>query len=215
MPKKEVPISHLNDYLPPDAFGPVMAYLDYYKVHLTIAKNRASILGDYRRRGPSSHHRISVNGNLNPYAFLVTLLHELAHLVAYEEFGKRILAHGREWKSVYGQILACFVEKSVFPDDIEQELRKTLQRPGASTCAEESLQRILYKYNPARNGYKLVEELAEGDIFEINGSRRFVKGKKRTKRYECLEIATGKKYLFSAIYEVRLLPENAVAVEKP
>ncbi len=214
MPKKEVPLSQLSDYLPPDTYEPVLAYLRYYKVHLTIAKHRASILGNYRHRGLASHHQISVNGNLNRYAFLVTLLHELAHLVAFEKYGKRILAHGKEWKTVYGNILVQFVEKNVFPSDIESELRKTLESPGASTCSEENLQRVLYRYDTRRNGYKLVEELKEGELFEIKGGRRFRRGKKRTKRYECFEIATGRKYLFTAVYEVKQIVENEVAIQK-
>ena len=208
MPKKEVPLQELAAYLPPNTFEPVIAYLNFYKVHLTIAKSRNSVLGDYRHSINTKHHRISVNGNLNKYAFLITLLHELAHLVTFEKYGNRVLAHGREWKLMYSQILAQFIEKKVFPADIEQELLRTLKNPGASTCSEESLQRILYKYDTRKEGYALVEDLAEGAFFCLKDGRIFQKGAKRTKRFRCIEIKTNKIYLFSPVYEVQLVNAN-------
>jgi len=202
MPKKQVPMGQLAAYLPENTFEPVLAYLDHYKVHLTIAQSRASVLGDYRHRIDTRHHRISVNGNLNKYAFLITLLHELAHLVTFEQYGRRVSAHGREWKNNYAHLLSQFIEKKIFPADIENELSRSLKNPGASTCAEEGLQRILYRYDAPRPGYRLVEDLAPGALFALPDGRVFKKGNKRTKRYECIEMQTGKTYLFSAVYEV-------------
>jgi Zn-dependent peptidase ImmA (M78 family) len=100
MSKEEVPMSRLQDYLPPGTYEPVLDYLRQFKVHLTVARERKSILGDYRHRTHHSNHRISVNGNLNPYAFLITLLHELAHLLTFEQFGNKVMAHGQEWKTI-------------------------------------------------------------------------------------------------------------------
>lgn len=202
MPKKQVPMGQLADYLPENTFEPVLKYLNHYKVHLTIAKNRASVLGDYRHKLNTEHHRISVNGNLNKYAFIITLLHELAHLVTFEQYGRRVTAHGREWKNNYGQLLAQFIEKKIFPADIEAELKHSLHNPGASTCSEEGLQRILYKYDEQKDHYFLIEALPAGALFALPDGRIFKKGKKRTKRYECTEMKTGRTYLFSPIYEV-------------
>ncbi|MFT3901706.1 MAG: SprT-like domain-containing protein [Niabella sp.] len=197
----------LATYLPEGAYEPVMAYLNHYKVHLTIARNRQSVLGDYRHRFDTKHHRISVNGGLNKYAFLITLLHELAHLVTFEKHGNRVAAHGREWKNVYGQILADFIKLQLFPQDIVDELLRSLQNPGASTCAEEGLQRILRNYDTKKPGHFLVEELPPGAAFATKDGRTFQKGNKRRKRYECVEISTGRKYLFSGVYEVMMVKE--------
>ncbi|AHF14363.1 SprT-like domain-containing protein [Niabella soli] len=202
MPKKQVPMGQLADYLPDATFEPVLAYLNQYKVHLTIAKSRTSVLGDYRHKIDTQHHRISVNGNLNRYAFLITLLHELAHLVTFERHGRRVASHGREWKNNYGQLLAQFIEKKIFPKDIEAELQRSLHNPGASSCSEEGLQRVLYRYDAHKKHYYLVEELPQGTLFALPDGRVFKKGKKRTKRFECTEMKTGKLYLFSPIHEV-------------
>lgn len=209
MPKKEVPLQQLQQYLPDNTFEPVVSYLNFYKVHLTIAKSRQSILGDYRHKIDTQNHRISINGNLNKYAFLITLLHELAHLVTFEKFGAHTQAHGKEWKTIYGQILAQFIEKKIFPEDVQKELIRTLNNPGASTCSEESLQRILYKYDQQKKGVALLEQLPTGSLFKIKDGRIFQKGNKRIKRYTCTEVSSKKTFLFSGIYEVILL-ENTV-----
>ncbi|MBO9618443.1 MAG: SprT-like domain-containing protein [Niabella sp.] len=202
MSKKQVPMGQLADYLPEATFEPVLAYLHHYNVHLTIAKSRTSVLGDYRHKIDTQHHRISVNGNLNRYAFLITLLHELAHLVTFEQHGRRVASHGREWKNNYGQLLAQFIEKKIFPKDIEAELLRSLHNPGASSCSEEGLQRVLYRYDERKKHYYLVEDLPADTLFALPDGRVFKKGKKRTKRFECTEMKTGKLYLFSPIHEV-------------
>lgn len=205
MPKQEVPLGQLQDYIPPGTYEAVTGYLKEFKVHLTIAKERKSILGDYRHRTHHVNHRISVNGNLNRYAFLITLLHELAHLLTFEQYGNKVLSHGREWKAVYAGLLAQFVQHKVFPADIEKELLRSLNNPAASTCAEDELLRVLRKYDDRQSHHRLVEEIAAGGLFRTHDGRVFKKGDKLRKRFRCVEVRTGKVYLFSPVYEVQAL----------
>ena len=205
MPKQEAPLLQLQSYLPQGSFDEVLYYLQHYKVHLTITKSRQSILGDYRHAHADKTHRISVNGNLNKYAFLITLLHELAHLFTYEQFGHRVMAHGREWKNEFSKILAKFLLKKVFPPDIEKALLQTLQNPAASSCGDEKLLRVLHNYDEKKQGTHLIEQLPEGSLFKIKGNRIFKKGEQVRKRYKCVEIKTGKLYLFSPVYEVEVI----------
>lgn len=205
MPKKQAPISALQQYLPPSTFEAVLHYLQLYKVHLTVARERKSILGDYRHRHGTQTHRISVNGNLNPYAFLVTLLHELAHLLTFEKWGNRVAAHGREWKTVFGQLLAQFIQQGVFPDDIKNVLLQTLHNPAASSCADEALLRILKKYDEKKSATLFVEDVPAGSLFKTPDGRVFQKGERIRKRFRCLEAATSRLYLFSPVYEVTLV----------
>jgi hypothetical protein len=201
MPKKEAPISALQHFLPPNTLDPVLAYLHHYRVHLTVAKERKSILGDYRHRTHAKNHRISVNGNLNKYAFLITLLHELAHLLAFENFGNRIAPHGREWKDVFGKLLAQFIEHNIFPDDIKRSLLDSLHDPAASSCSDENLLRVLKRYDEKQTHLVFVEQMPEGSLFKTHDGKVFRKGEKIRKRYRCEEIKTKKIYLFSPIYE--------------
>ncbi len=96
MAKVEHPLQALSNYLPEGAFDPVVSLINEYKVHLTVSKARKSVLGDYRHAALGANHKISVNGNLNQYEFLITLLHELAHLLCFEQYKNRVEAHGKE-----------------------------------------------------------------------------------------------------------------------
>lgn len=202
MPKQEAPLHELKQYLPEGSFDEVVHYLLHYKVQLTVTRERKTILGDYRNSIPGKNHRISVNGNLNSYAFLITLLHELAHLFTYERFGHRVQAHGQEWKNEFSKLLAQFLLKKIFPPDINKALFKTLQNPAASSCADTVLLRVLHQYDDKKEGVILMEALPPGAIFKIKDGRVFKKTEKVRTRFKCVEIATGKIYLFSPVYEV-------------
>ena len=202
MPKKESPLTALSSFLPEGSFEEVAYYLHHYKVHLTITRERQSILGNYRNKVFDKNHRISVNGNLNKYSFLITLLHELAHLLAHEKYGHRIQAHGKQWKEEYGKILSEFIPKKNFPPEIEKLLVQSLKNPAATTCTEPHLIRALKKYDVKKEGYFFVEELPAGSLFKVNSGAIFKKGERIRKRFKCMEVATKKVYLFSPVYEV-------------
>ena len=205
MPKREAPLDHLQTFLPPGTYDAVLQYLQFYKVHLTVARERKSILGDYRHRTHFSNHKISVNGNLNKFSFLITLLHELAHLLTFEQFGNKVLSHGREWKMIYGKLLHQFVQNKIFPADIESELLSSLKNPAATSCAEDGLIRVLRKYDDPKSHIRLVEEITANSIFRCDDGRLFKKGEKVRKRFKCTEVRTGKVYLFSPVYEVEII----------
>lgn len=205
MSKKEAPISQLQKFLPPNTYEPVLQYLQFYRVHLTVAKERKTILGDYRHRSGRHSHRISVNGNLNQYAFLITLLHELAHLLTFEKWANKVSAHGKEWKAVFGQLLAQFIEHDIFPDDIKKALLQSLHNPAASSCADETLLRTLKAYDEKNGALHFVESLPEGALFKTHDGRIFKKGERLRKRFRCLEVATKRMYLFSPVYEVEVI----------
>ena len=204
MPKQEAPLDYLARFIPKPAVLKVLEYLNQYKVHLTITRERKTVLGDYRHATRQDTHRISVNGNLNPYAFLITLVHELAHLVTFTQYGNRVQAHGKEWKTLYALLLAEFLKEGVFPADIRQAILQSMHDLPASSCADEGLMRVLRRYDRNNDGMVLVEDLPEGQLFDIGEGRIFKKGKKLRKRYQCLEVKTGKMYLFSPIYEVKV-----------
>jgi SprT protein len=202
MATEKVPFDRLKDFLPNNTYELVMPLITKHKVHLLIAKERLTKLGDYRHAFNNRNHRISVNSNLNKYSFLITLLHELGHLLAFEKYGNRIAPHGTEWKKLYAGLLHTFLQRQIFPEDVAAELKAILHNPGASSCAEESLLRVLRRYDKRLVETKTVEELPEGKEFKITNGRAFIRGQKMRKRIKCEEIATGKLYLFSPLFEV-------------
>ena len=206
MPKTEAPLDAIKKYIPDKAAQLVLDYLNLHKVHLTITKERKSVLGDYRHATTYNNHRISVNGNLNKYSFLITLIHELAHLITFTQHKSRVDPHGKEWKRIYGVLLRDFLQPDVFPPELLYYLNDSLHDLPASSCSDEKLMRVLKKYDKA-NGLLLVEQIGEGKLFDAGKGKLFRKGKKLRKRYQCVEMATGKLYLFSPIYEVKLYEE--------
>lgn len=208
MPTTEHPMQALAAYLPGNTFEPVVQYVHHYKVHLTVTKKRKSVLGDYRHSGvPGTNHRISVNGNLNKYEFLITLLHELAHLLTYEQHKNKVEPHGLEWKNNYSCLLIDFVQRKVFPTDIEQALQKSILNPAATANGETELMLVLRSYNATQKlGFVSINDLPDEALFATEDGRVFKKIGKRTKRFQCLEINTGRHYIFSALSEVKPVP---------
>jgi SprT protein len=204
MPRKEAPLEYLDNYLPSGASEKLLEYLHRYKVHLTITRSRKSILGDYRHPTGKDHHRISVNGSLNKYAFLITLIHELGHLITYQQYGNRVNSHGKEWKLAYREILEDFIHMKLFPPDLHNALVKSLHNLPASSCSDINLTRVLKNYD-ARNKTLLVEDLKEGVLFKTSDGKIFKRGKQIRKRIECTELRSGKLYLFSPVYEVEAM----------
>lgn len=203
---QEHPMQALAAFLPDNTFEDVVAFIHHYKVHLTVTKKRKTVLGDYRHAFRGQNHRITVNSNLNKYEFLVTLLHELAHLLTFEQHGNRAEAHGREWKTNYSNLLRKFIDKKVFPADIEKALQQSVINPAATANGEVQLIMVLRKYDAKkREGYCHVAELPAGSFFQTDDKKLFQKGEKRRSRYTCTEIKTGLKYSFSPVYEVRLV----------
>jgi SprT protein len=206
MSKEKVAFEELQAYLPMGSLEAVLKYIFEYKVQLTITKKRASVLGDYRHPYLGKGHRISVNGDLNKFSFLITLLHEIAHLITFEKNGRRVQPHGQEWKTNFGLLLLDFTSKNIFPEDVHKALQRSINNPAASSCGDEKLLRVLKSYDPKKEGIHLVEELAQGEKFIIKGNRIFEKGEKIRKRIKCKELATGKLYLFSPVFEVKKIP---------
>lgn len=203
MSRQQAPLGSLADYLPAGAYPMVEPFLVHYKVHLTITRSRSSVLGDYRNAYADKAHRITVNGNLNPYAFLITLLHELAHLITFIRFGHRVAAHGKEWQGQFAELLKQFLQSGFFPDDIRIQLMKTVNSPAASSCADAGLMRVLRGYDPVKEDHCLVEELRVGEHFIIPSGREFRLEGRLRKRFKAMELATQRVYLFSPVYEVK------------
>ncbi len=203
MSRQQAPLGSLADYLPAGAYPMVEPFLVHYKVHLTITRSRSSVLGDYRNAYADKAHRITVNGNLNPYAFLITLLHELAHLITFIRFGHRVAAHGKEWQRQFAELLKQFLQSGFFPDDIRIQLMKTVNSPAASSCADAGLMRVLRGYDPVKEDHCLVEELRVGEHFIIPSGREFRLEGRLRKRFKAMELATQRVYLFSPVYEVK------------
>ena len=208
MAKTGRPLDDIANFLPQDCAGYVIEYLENYSVHLTVTRKRITVLGDYRAKHNGLPHRISVNGNLNSYSFLITLLHELAHLLTYEKYKHNVSPHGKEWKLEFSNILVQFLKHKIFPEDISIALMKSINNPAASTCGDINLLKVLKKYDRNYHTSIVVEQVPEGATFKIKGSKLFLRSNKVRTRYRCMEIESGKWFLFNGMYEVEAILET-------
>jgi len=195
----------LAKYIPEHATEPVFELIKSYGVHLKIVNERVTRHGDYHRDA-SGYHRITVNANLNKYRFLITLVHEIAHLAAFEKFGRNIKPHGDEWKLTFQKLMVPFIRPEIFPPQLLPLLARHFRNPKASSDTDATLSIALKQYDQKETDKNYIYELPYGASFRIYNGKVFKKGAQRVKRFECLEVGTGRIYLFSPNAEVELLP---------
>jgi hypothetical protein len=196
----------LARYIPEHAVKPVFELIVANQVHLKIVNERQTRHGDYRR-ALNGKHEITVNASLNRYKFLITLIHEIAHLVAFEKFGRNIKPHGEEWKITFQRLMLPFIRPEIFPQHLLPLLARHFRNPSASSDTDTTLSLALKQFDQ-QNDKNYVFEIPYGSVFRISNGKIFKKIAVRTKRFECLEISTGKTYLFNPNAEVELLKMN-------
>ncbi len=192
----------LDKYLPATAVQPLTVLLENYQVHLKIVNERQTRHGDYRPM-PDGTHRITINANLNKYRFLITLVHEIAHLVTFKKYGYHVKPHGLEWKETFQHLMIPFLRPEVFPSTLLPVLARHFKNPRASSDTDAAMSIALKGYDTTTDKIYIFE-LEYGSYFITSSGRRFQKGKKLRKRYECLELDTGKTYIFQPNVQVQL-----------
>lgn len=190
----------ITPFVPSGTSKRLSVLIHQYKCQLTITRERKTKAGDYRHPYGKAGHRISVNGTLNQYAFLITFIHELAHLLNWERNRNKVQPHGPEWKRAFQELMTEFLTEQVFPKEILKPLTKHMRNPKSATVRDLDLVRALKKFDQ-ESERQLLEELPIGAEFVLN-NRSFRKGEKLRKRYRCEQLGTGKIYLVSAIAEV-------------
>src|ERR1035437_243244 len=210
--------SILRKYIPEPAIDTIAEWIYKYNFKLKIKKSRSSKEGDYMSPHSGKNHVITINHDLNKYAFLVTLIHEIAHLVNWEKHKGRVNPHGSEWKSEYSRLLNHFLikekivveEEKMFPKEIFIALQKHTQSPSASSCSDLNLSRVLKNFD-ADTETLLLERISTGSSFRIatgktkHISEIFIKGEKRRTRFKCTHARTKREYLIHALCKVELV----------
>ncbi|MBP7102077.1 MAG: SprT-like domain-containing protein [Bacteroidales bacterium] len=192
----------LAEYLPLSALTEVCEMISSHGVHIKITKSRKRIHGSYYRPVKNHPHRITINHDLNPYAFLITLLHEFAHLYAWEY--NRCLKHGKPWKQHFSNLLIKFIDDNVFPEDIQVALLTHLKHIKSSDFLDIPLSRVLQAYDKesiCENGEVLLSDIPMQTTF-IHDGRTFIKQKLLRKYYLCKELKTNKMYKYHPLAKV-------------
>ncbi len=193
--------SILYKYIPEKAVPVITDWIYSYDFKLKIKKSRSSKYGDYRPPIKGENHQITINHDMNKYAFLITLVHEIAHLSNWNKHKNAVKPHGEEWKIHYKLLMQQFLHPDFFPTDVIIALRKYMNNPAASSCSDTNLLRVLKNYD-VRQDTVLLEEIPLGSTFSYNKDRHFIKGEQIRKRFKCKEVKTNRLYLFNPLTEV-------------
>lgn len=189
----------LIKYLPKNSVDPIIDLITNNNVQLNITKNRRTKLGDYRPpQNGFTYHRISINFNLNKYDFLITLIHEIAHLFTWNTFKNKVEPHGKEWQKDYLNLLEKFNSPDIFPEDVRAIFFYLDKYPQKSKT---ELTRILRKYDDNQD-YSLVEEIPFNIKFNTFDGRTFQIIEKLKKRYKCICLNDKRNYLFHPLTRV-------------
>ncbi len=167
-----------------------------------ITKSRKSKYGDFRYDPGKKKSTISVNHDLNPYAFLVTYLHEVAHFMTHQEHGNKVQPHGKEWKQNFKKVAIPMLKPEILPDPILRSFSGYLKNPAATSCSDPHLTRVLSQYNDGSKNEIMLFDIPIGSYFQFRNKVYQSLEKKRT-RLVCLEIKTGRKYLINGVAQVK------------
>ena len=203
----EEQLNILRKYFPAPPLPSVAQWIPRYGVYLCITRARRSKHGDFTLAPVRGMHRITVNGSLHPYAFLLTFVHELAHLRVLKRYGSRVMPHGAEWKTEFRALMLALDLRAIYPSDVLVPLADYLKNPKASSDRHTALAMALERYSQPEvreAEMTMVSELPAGAHFLFRGQREFVLGEKRRRLYLCTEIDTGRKYLFQPHIRVKL-----------
>jgi len=189
----------LKKFVPEASYDYCKSLWIEHRFSLKIKRGRLTKLGDYRHDLKTGRHVITVNNDLNPYSFLITYVHEVAHLVTFEEYGRKVMPHGVEWKRNFQKLMLPVLNDQIFPSPILRTLAAYLKNPKASSCNDHKLMEALNQFDEEPN--LLLGDLQEGEIF-LFGKRKFKKEKLRRTRFVCQDLTNGRRYLISKIAAV-------------
>jgi SprT protein len=197
---KDKHIQVFERFIPEKAVGYCSKLYDYFGFEFKIKKSRQTKLGDYRFDRQTDLHTITINNDLNPYAFLVTYLHEVAHLVTFKEHGRKVSPHGAEWKINFTKVMQPVLNEEIFPPHVYLALKNYFKNPKASSCSDPVLYNVLRQFDEP-TGTLPLSQIPIGDSFSFNGKTYLKLEKKRT-RSICQEVNSNRKYLISEIAPV-------------
>uniref|UniRef100_A0AAU6WQP1 SprT-like domain-containing protein n=1 Tax=Chryseobacterium endophyticum TaxID=1854762 RepID=A0AAU6WQP1_9FLAO len=165
-------IQPLEKYLPENTLPYLKIWFADYYIHIKITRNRNSKLGDYRKL-PDGSHEITINSTLVPQLFFFVLTHELAHLIAFEKYGRRISPHGNEWKETFRKMLLQSLD--VYEENLRPIIVEFSKSPKANFMASPDLVKYFH-IEGQDDTLVFIETLKKGDFFVYRNEKYLLEG---------------------------------------
>jgi len=189
----------LAQYISENALTYCVNLSNNYTFKLDLSFNRKTKFGHYKYWPQTKSHTISINKGLSKELFLITYIHELAHLDVMLNYGRKVMPHGKEWKVTFRSLMAPLLSHSIFDTNLLSALALHLKNPRASLSADPRLWSILF---PSNNKNALcVNDINNGENFLFK-KRLFTKVKSRRTCALCYEAKSGNNYLIPLLAEV-------------
>jgi SprT protein len=186
----------LAQFIPANAHAYCFGLWQHWQFDFEVTKARSSKLGDFRWQ-LGKREKITVNHNLNQYNFLITYLHELAHLVVYRTYKRRQPAHGKAWKQHFRELLLPMMNENIFPQSVLLPLLDYSKNPKASSSSHLPLMLALRAIDQPNTSLTTVLDVPQGQSFRFN-NKTYLRGELRRTRVLCTEQKSQKKFLFVA-----------------
>jgi SprT protein len=187
---------NLQALLSPFFHDSVIVYIEdliiLHKIQFILSKPRKTKLGDYRAIPNENLFIITVNDNLNPIQFLITVLHELAHHITWVKYTRFVKPHGKEWKQEYQRVFIPVLTNKHIDEPLKRMLASHLKKPKASSFSDVQLNEFL-KSNFNESITRVLDTPMDTPF--VLGKRTFVKEKKLRTRFLCTDLGNNKKYL--------------------
>jgi SprT protein len=207
----------LQKHVPAEAVDYCVQLWENKHFSFTVSRTRSSCFGNHCYRPDKGHH-ITVNHDLNPHAFLLTYVHEVAHLKTFEDNQrtflqkmlkrrpKRIDPHGEEWKESFRVLMQPILNQTFFPKAILEPLEAYMQNPKASSVSYHPLAKALHLND--KEG-EFLSDLDNGQAFVFRGNT-YTKIEERRTRILCEDQTTRKRFLIAGIAKVELVEADTI-----
>ena len=200
----------ISKYVPANTVSACTNWIIEHRIQVKVKNSRSTIAADYYSPFANNGHVITINHDLNPYAFFIIFVHEVAHLKVWIKYRERVDPHGSEWKQAYKNLMLPFLNLSIFPDDILFDLRNHLIKGASACCYDENLTRSLRKHDHDYNDWILLADLLGTITFKTKNGKKFKVEKRLRKNFKCINLENNDVYIVPPITEVRpIYSENS------
>jgi SprT protein len=198
--------SQVLSLFPEDTRWLINEYFTRYSFHLRITKPRKLRLGSFRGANRNEIPVINLNNDLGAYSFLLVFLHELAHLVVWQQYGRKAAPHGKEWKKAYQELTAPLMDGKYLPMDLTAGLERYFLKSKASFQRDIGFQRILHTLD-GKGQLLTLNDIPDKQTFNLTDGKQMVKIERIRTRYKCYCPSNKRYYLVSPAAQI-FIPES-------